>query len=113
MVIGLIGAGNMGSALARGLAEPLLVVDAEPSRARALADELGGEALASAAAVAERADVVILAHKPGQLDGVAGELGQRPRAVASILGGTPLSAIERAYPGVPAYRFMPNLAVEA
>ena len=113
MVIGLIGAGNMGSALARGLAEPLLVVDAEPSRARALADELGGEALASAAAVAERADVVILAHKPGQLDGVAGELGQPPRAVASILGGTPLSAIERAYPGVPAYRFMPNLAVEA
>jgi len=113
MVIGLIGAGNMGSALARGLGEPLLVVDADRSRAEGLADELGGEAPDSAAALCERADIVILAHKPAQLDEVAGELGTRPRAVASILGGTHVAAIERAYPEVPAYRFMPNLAVEA
>lgn len=113
MVIGLIGAGNMGSALARGLGEPLLVVDAERSRAQALAIELGGEALDSAAELSERADVVVLAHKPAQLDEVAGELGGRPGAVASILGGTSVAAVERAYPEVPVYRFMPNLAVEA
>jgi pyrroline-5-carboxylate reductase len=113
MVIGLIGAGNMGSALARGLGEPMLVVDPERARAESLARELGGEALGSAAEAAERADLVILAHKPGQLDEVAAELGARPRAVASILGGTPLTALERAYPGVPIYRLMPNLAVEA
>jgi pyrroline-5-carboxylate reductase len=113
MVLGLIGAGNMGSALARGLGEPLLVVDAERSRAESLALELGGEALESSAELVERADVVVLAHKPAGLDAVAAELGARPRAIASILGGTPIAALERAYPGVAVYRFMPNLAVEA
>jgi pyrroline-5-carboxylate reductase len=112
MVIGLIGAGNMGSALARGLGEPLLVADVERARAEALARELGGEVASTTAGLAERADVVVLAHKPGQLDAVAAEVGGRARAVASILGGTPLASIERAYPGVPAYRFMPNLAVD-
>jgi pyrroline-5-carboxylate reductase len=112
MVIGLIGAGNMGSALARGLAEPLLVVDADPARAHALAADVDGEALSSSAELRERADLVILAHKPAQLEQVAGELGAPPRAIASILGGTPLAALERAYPGTPVYRFMPNLPVE-
>jgi pyrroline-5-carboxylate reductase len=113
MVLGLIGAGNMGSALARGLGEPLLVADVDRARAEALALELGGEAAASNAELAERADVVLLAHKPGQLDEVAAEIGDRAGAVVSILGGTPLAAIERAYPGIPAYRLMPNLPVAA
>jgi pyrroline-5-carboxylate reductase len=112
MVIGLIGAGNMGSALARGLGEPLLVVDADRARAEALALELQGEALGSAGELAERADVVFLAHKPAQLEEVAGELGGRASAVASVLGGVGLAALERAYPQVPVYRFMPNLAAE-
>ena len=113
MVIGLIGAGNMGSALARGLGEPLLVVDAERSRAESLARELGGEAPDSTAELCERADVVVLAHKPAQLDEVAAGLRARPRAVASILGATSVAALERAYPDLPVYRFMPNVAVEA
>jgi pyrroline-5-carboxylate reductase len=112
MVIGLIGAGNMGSALARGLGEPLLVADADRARAESLALALEGEAVGSNAELAERADVVFLAHKPAGLDEVAAELDGRARAVASILGGTPLAALERAYPGVPVYRLMPNLPVE-
>jgi pyrroline-5-carboxylate reductase len=113
MVIGLIGAGNMGSALARGLGEPLLVADADRARAESLAVELGGEALGSTAELAERAELVVLAHKPAQLHEVAAEAGGRARAVASILGGVDVAAVEGAYPGVPVYRFMPNLAVEA
>lgn len=113
MVIGLIGAGNMGSALARGLGEPLLVVDADRPRAESLALELEGEAVGSTAELCERADVVVLAHKPAQLDEVAAGLGGRPSAVASLLGATPLAALERAYPDAPVYRFMPNVAVEA
>jgi pyrroline-5-carboxylate reductase len=112
MVIGLIGAGNMGAALARGLGEPLVVADVDRGRAEALARELHGEVASSSAELVEGADVVLLAHKPAQLDAVAGEVGGGARAVASVLGGTPLASIERAYPGVPAYRFMPNLAVE-
>jgi len=113
MVIGLIGAGNMGSALARGLGEPLLVADADRARAESLAVELEGQALGSSAELAERADLVVLAHKPAQLHEVAAETGGRARAVASILGGVDVATVEGAYPGVPAYRFMPNLAVEA
>jgi pyrroline-5-carboxylate reductase len=113
MVIGLIGAGNMGSALARGLAEPLLVADADRARAESLAVELGGEALGSTADLAERAELVVLAHKPAQLHEVAAETGGRAQAVASILGGVEVAAVEGAYPGAPVYRFMPSLAVEA
>ena len=37
----------MASALARGIGEPMLVADLDAARAQALADELGGEAVAS------------------------------------------------------------------
>jgi pyrroline-5-carboxylate reductase len=112
MNLGLIGAGNMASALARGIGVPVLVSDVDAERARALADELGGQALDSNLAVAERADVVVLCHKPGQLEEVAREIAGKVRAVASILGATPTERIEDAYPGVPVYRFIPNLPAE-
>ena len=73
MKLGLIGAGNMASALARGIGEPVLVADVDGAKARALARELGGEAVASNAELAERADVVVLCHKPAQLEEVAAQ----------------------------------------
>ena len=112
MRIGLIGAGNMASALARGLGEPVLVHDVDPVRSEALAEAVGGEVLESNAAVAERADVVVLCHKPVQLEQVAEEAAGAAKAVVSILGGTPLEAVEAAYPKRPVYRFMPNIAAE-
>ena len=112
MVLGLIGAGNMASALARGFGEPVLVADPQTERAEALAAELGGEALASNDDVAARADVVLLAHKPGQLAEVARRLEQRPKAIVSILGGTKVAAVEHAYPDTPVYRFLPNIPAE-
>src|SRR2546423_1035206 len=57
MQIGLIGAGNMATALARGFGEPVIVADAVPGKAEALAAELGGEAVESNADVALRAGV--------------------------------------------------------
>ena len=113
MRIGLIGAGSMASALARGLAEPVVVFDPVTERSEALASEVGGSVAGSNAEVAGQADLVVLAHKPAQLQEVAAETGGRARAVASILGGVGVAAVEDAYPAVPAYRFMPNLAVEA
>jgi pyrroline-5-carboxylate reductase len=112
MQIGLIGAGNMARAMARGWARPLLCSDPLAERARALAQELGGEALATNAEVAERADLVVLAHKPAQLRSVAEELAPHARAVASILAATPLSALREAYPERPLYRFLPALPAE-
>ncbi|MGZ4201340.1 MAG: pyrroline-5-carboxylate reductase [Thermoleophilaceae bacterium] len=112
MQIGLIGAGNMASALARGFGEPVLVTDVVPEKAQALAAELGGEALSSNAEVAERADALLLCHKPAQLDEVARSTEGRARAVASILGATPIEALERAYPRLPVYRFLPSIPAE-
>ncbi|MBV8991194.1 MAG: NAD(P)-binding domain-containing protein [Solirubrobacterales bacterium] len=112
MQVGLIGAGNMARALARGWGDPVLCSDAGSGRAQALAEELGGEALASNAAVAERADLVVLCHKPAQLEEVADELAGRTKAVASVLGVTSLAALEMTYPGVPVIRLMPNTPVE-
>jgi pyrroline-5-carboxylate reductase len=112
MRLGLIGAGNMASALARGLGEPVLVHDPDTARAQALAGELGGEVAASNADLAERADVVVLCHKPAQLDDVAAEVGGLATAVASILAATPTERIEAAYPGLPVYRFIPNIPAE-
>jgi pyrroline-5-carboxylate reductase len=112
MRVGLIGAGSMASALARGWGEPVLVSDALPERAESLAAEVGGRALGSNAEVAEQSDLVVLAHKPPQLAEVAEQVGGKARAVASILAATRIDQLEQAYPGVAVYRFIPNLAAE-
>ena len=112
MQIGLIGCGNMARALARGWGRPLLCADPVADRARALAAEVGGEALATNALVAERAELVVLCHKPSQLQEVAREVAPDAHAVASILAATPLDALKAAYPDRPVYRFIPSLPVE-
>jgi pyrroline-5-carboxylate reductase len=112
MQIGLIGCGNMARALARGWARPLLCADPLADRARALAAEVGGEALGDNAEVARRADLIVLCHKPAQLRDVAGEVAPHASAVASILAATPLRALREAYPDQPVYRFVPSLPVE-
>ena len=111
MDVGLIGAGNMASAMARGWGRPVLCTDSGSGRARALADELGGEALASNAELAERADVVVLAHKPAQLEAVASEIGGRAKRVVSVLASTTVEDLRGAYPGVPVARLEPNTPV--
>ena len=102
----------MATALARGIGEPVLVADVDRSRAEALAQAVGGQALDSNRAVAEQADAVVLCHKPAQLEDVALEIRDSARTVISILGGTPLMALELAYPDRPVYRFMPNIPAE-
>jgi pyrroline-5-carboxylate reductase len=111
MQVGFIGAGNMARALARGWGEPVLCTDSGSGRAQALVEELGGEALASNGELAERADLVILAHKPGQLAEVAWE-ASGAKAVVSVLARTPQADLRAAYPGVPVFRVMPNTPVE-
>jgi pyrroline-5-carboxylate reductase len=112
MQVGLIGAGNMARALARGWGEPVLCADPVAERADELAADVGGEALDSNREVAERADVVVLCHKPAQLEEVAAEIRDAAKIVISILGGRALSDVEAAYPGKPVVRLMPNTAVE-
>lgn len=112
MKLGLIGAGNMASALARGWGGPVLVHDTYRPRAEALVAELGGEAAESNAELAERCDAVLLAHKPAGLERVADELGGQAKGVISILGGVPLAALRAAYGETPVVRMIPSVPVE-
>ena len=113
MRVGFIGAGNMARALARGLGEPALFTDAGSGRATALAQELGGEAVSSNRELAELADLVILAHKPVQLEAVASEVGVAAKAIVSLLARTPQADVAAAYHGTPVIRAEPNLPVDA
>src|SRR5215207_11303345 len=108
MTIGFVGSGNMARALALGWGEPVLCTDSGSGRAKELAALVGGEAVASNRELAERADVVVLAHKPAQLEDVAAEIAGAPRCVVSILARTKQAAVRAAYPGVPVFRVEPN-----
>ncbi|HEY1458198.1 MAG TPA: pyrroline-5-carboxylate reductase [Solirubrobacteraceae bacterium] len=112
MNIGIIGAGNIARALARGWNRPLLCADPVFDRAQELARLTGGAALPSNAAVAAQADLVVLCHKPGQLAEVAGEIAGDAKAVVSILAATALGDLKSAYPDRAVYRMLPSLPVE-
>ena len=121
MKVGFVGAGNMATGIARGLAaagdeagapEAMLFADADADRARAVAEEVGGEALDSNRAVADASDLVILAVKPSVLDEVAGELAEAGTPVVSILAGTTVERLQDALPGIELVRVMPNLGAQ-
>ena len=104
----------MAAAIARGWVgqwEQMLFFDPDSDRARKLAGDLGGEAVESNGQLAERADVVLLAVKPGALQQAAGELAGA-ESVISILGATPLETVQATFPSAKVGRVMPNVAVE-
>src|SRR6476469_1530906 len=112
MRIGLIGSGNIARALVRGWGEPVLLTDSGSGRAAELAAEVGGERMASNAELADQADLVVLAHKPYQLDDVAQQAGRSAKAIVSTLAGTTTAQVAEAWPNVPVVRVIPNTASE-
>jgi myo-inositol 2-dehydrogenase/D-chiro-inositol 1-dehydrogenase len=83
VIVALIGAGNIGSLHAANLAgegavEQLLIADADPARARALAERVGGRALTPAEVFAAAPDAIVIAaatQAHGELVGRCIELG--------------------------------------
>lgn len=110
--VGIIGCGNIATAIVRGWGEPVWCADVDAERAERLAAEVGGRALASNAEVARETDLVVLCHKPGQLREVAEDIAADARAVVSLLAMTPLPAVQEAYPGTPVYRVLPSVCAE-
>lgn len=121
VLVGVVGAGSMGGAVARGIVESgtldassVIVADHEqPKRAafeamgvRAFPDEL--------ALLAERPDVVVLAVKPQVLPGVLASVAPHVegRLVISIAAGVTLATLEGALPGARVIRAMPNMPVQ-
>lgn len=113
MKVGLIGAGNMARAMARGWGDPVVCTDSGSGRASELVAELGGEVAPSNRALAEQVELVVLCHKPYQLDLVAEEIRDTGTPVASVLGGTPTARLQAAYgPDTPVFGLIPNTPVE-
>lgn len=117
----LVGAGNMGGALLRGIVQQELVpaanirvVDPAAPRLEELAGELGVKTATSFPADIGEADVIILAVKPHVLPEVLDELRPEARAeqlVISIIAGVDTEFIRgRLGTEGPVIRVMPNLA---
>jgi pyrroline-5-carboxylate reductase len=90
----------------------MLFCDLDAERAKALAEEVGGQTREDLPALAQDSDLVVLAVKPGALGEVAERLGGRAPALISMLAATPVAALEQAFPSVPVLRVMPNQPVE-
>ena len=103
----------MARALALGWGEPVLCTDSGSGRAKELAALVGGEAVGSNRELAERADIVVLAHKPAQLDAVAREIAgaaRRRSSRSSRARRRPRCA--RPTRSTPVFRIEPNTPVE-
>jgi pyrroline-5-carboxylate reductase len=122
--IGVLGAGNMGAAIMRGLLaakyvkpEALCASDVSSDRLLQLKQELQIKTADSNQDLVKLADVVVLAVKPQTVVSVLDEIGdawQADTLVVSILAGVSTATLEAKLPGsVRVVRAMPNTAAVA
>lgn len=120
MLYGLIGAGNMGGALARALrknvdGDRIFLADCLQDKAMRLAGELGARAVGASEA-AERCDVLFLGVKPQMMEEMLNSI--RPALaknegvlLVSMAAGLTIAEIRRMAGGeYPVIRIMPNMA---
>jgi hypothetical protein len=122
MTVGVVGTGNMGSALVRGwLRSPdsqvdLLVYDIVEERARDFADTQNVAVAASLDDLAERSDVIMVVVKPKDAQAVLRALRlvvAQGKTIVSSAAGITLDSMRAALgPGPALFRIMPNLGVE-
>jgi pyrroline-5-carboxylate reductase len=111
-MLGIVGAGNMAGALARGWGDPVLATDGGSGRAQRLVDEVGGESLGTDnAELFRRCDTILLGHKPYQLQQVAEQVDGAGKTVISVLAGTTLADLQAAYPQSKIASAIPNTPV--
>ncbi len=114
-MIGIIGAGNMGSAIALRMDQKILISDAARARLRTLKRRRRILTSASNIDVARQSNIIILAVKPQRIESVLNEI--RPHAkgklVISIAAGTGTKLIEKILKGARVVRVMPNMPLLA
>ncbi len=121
MILGILGAGRIATALAEGWSRvtpgyrrpAVRFYDPVAGRAERLAEATGGEALSSAADLVAAADLVIVAVRPEDVEpllkSVAGLLGER--GLVSVAAGVSLARLGAALrPGARVGRIMPSVA---
>ena len=121
-IIGLLGAGNMASAMVSGwvradpaMAERILVTDRGSGRAAGLAERLGTRHVEANADLVREADIVVLCVKPIDVERVLREVSDLitpQKAIASVAAGVGTATLETILDvDAPVFRFMPNVGV--
>jgi pyrroline-5-carboxylate reductase len=106
--IGVIGAGKIGAAIARGVIraglatkDQVMASDVSEALRRSLAEELGVKTTADNRKLADFADIVILAVKPQIVDPVAKEIAGRlgkAKLLVSVAAGVPVRVSKVIWP---------------
>lgn len=120
MVYGFIGAGNMVSAIVKGMANTfdpskIYITSKSVTSAQKLADAVGANAVASAKEVIEKSDVIVLGVKPHILGQILPDLradfdAKKTALVVSIAAGKTLDDLAVYFaPETPIVRVMPNI----
>ena len=118
--IGVIGAGKIGSAIARGIIraglvkkENVMASDVSDELRQAIARDLDIKVTPDNGALCDFAEITILAVKPQILDAVAREIAKKlgkSKLLISVAAGVPLGRIEtHLEPGARVVRVMPNI----
>jgi pyrroline-5-carboxylate reductase len=118
--IGVIGAGKIGAAIARGIVganlarkDRVMASDVSETLRQAIAGDLGIKVTADNRKLCDFADILILAVKPQIVDSVAREIAMklgRKKLLISVAAGVPLSRIEaNLEEGARVVRVMPNI----
>ena len=115
-MIAILGCGRIGEALLGGLLgagwTDIVVTSRTEARATELRDRHGVEATTDNAGAVAKAELVVVAVKPQDIDALLAEVGQlltAQQTVLSIAAAIPTAQIEaRIAPGVPVVRAMPN-----
>src|SRR5436190_2061173 len=121
-IIGLLGAGNMASAMVSGwvradgaMAERVLVTDRGSGRAALLAERLGVRHVEANADLTREADIVVLCVKPIDVERVLREVSDLitpKKVIASVAAGVGTATLETILDvDAPVFRFMPNVGV--
>lgn len=116
-VVGFIGTGNMGAALAKAVVKAgysICLYDKDESKAKALADEIGG-GVKTLFGVISTCDYVFVGVKPNILPALAEEVkgisvDVKP-VLISMAAGTSLEKLNGLFGGYPIIRIMPNTSV--
>lgn len=116
-ILGVIGCGHMGSAIAEnlspeGIFEKIYVLDKDKKKADFLVRSFGVHPAATCEDLSLRADVILIAVKPQDCDEVFGYLkGISGKLIISIAAGMPLAYMEARLDGahMRLVRAMPNL----
>jgi len=117
--LGIIGSGNMGEAMIRGLLRTgstgptdIVATDPRAEQLEHIQRTFGVQVTRDNLAAVRRADIVLLSVKPQSMNKVLGQIAEAvdgSKLVISIAAGVPIAAIERKLPhGARIVRAMPN-----